>query len=356
VARTIAIIGAGMAGLGAARALTAAGHRVVIYEKSRAIGGRVATRRIEGCIVDHGAQNLKPGDTALADLMLRELPTDDLAPIDAPVRLYTTNGHILPPDPDRDAEPKYAYRKGLTTLPKLLAQTLPAERTEFRYETLIYRLAETADEVILYDEHHAEAGRADAVVVTAPAPQAADLLDHSALYLRSSMETLDRIRALRNVEYNACISVLLGYHAPVPAPPAYALLAEDRASPLLWLAFEQTKSPDRAPAGEAILIAQLGPLYSKICYLEEEPLVIGRTLNELRPLFGEQYDQPNWAQVKRWKYSQPNGMVHFFEVNWPEMSSLVVICGDALRPENGRVHEAYASGLEAAEFLLARLS
>jgi predicted NAD/FAD-dependent oxidoreductase len=345
-----------MAGLGAARALTAAGHQVVIYEKSQSIGGRMATRRIEGCIVDHGAQNLKPGGSELADVMLHQLPTEDLIRIEMPVCLYRNDGQILPSDPEREAEPKFAYRNGLTTLPKLLAQQLPAERTTFHHETRIYRLSETEDGVTLYDEHHTEVGRADAVIVTAPAPQAADLLDHSALYLRSSAEALDRIRALRNVEYGACLSVLLGYSPPIPAPPAYALLAEDRANPLLWLAFEQVKALERAPNGEAVLVAQLGPFFSRMCYLEEDPLVIGRALNELKLLFGMQYDQPTWAQVKRWKYSQPNGMVYFFEVNWPEMSSSVIISGDALRPENGRVHQAYASGLEAAAFVLPRLA
>ena len=92
--------------------------------------------------------------------MLQELPTESLVRIEAPTRLYTNDGQIWPPDPNRDSEPKYAYRQGLTTLPKLLAQQLPAERTRFRYETLVYRLVEAADEVLLYDEHSAEIGRA----------------------------------------------------------------------------------------------------------------------------------------------------------------------------------------------------
>src|SRR5579862_200717 len=116
---TVAIIGAGMAGLAAARTLTAAGCRVVIYEQSKAVGGRVATRRIEGCILDHGAQNLKPTGSELQDVMLYELPTDDLIRIEAPVCLYTPDGQVWPPDPEYDAEPKYAYRHGLTMLPKL---------------------------------------------------------------------------------------------------------------------------------------------------------------------------------------------------------------------------------------------
>ena len=50
------VIGAGIAGLIAARALRAAGHRVLVLDKGRGVGGRMATRRIEGGVFDHGAQ------------------------------------------------------------------------------------------------------------------------------------------------------------------------------------------------------------------------------------------------------------------------------------------------------------
>ena len=54
----IAIIGAGLAGLSAARALTAAGHTPVVFEKSRGLGGRLATRRTEFGPIDHGAPGI----------------------------------------------------------------------------------------------------------------------------------------------------------------------------------------------------------------------------------------------------------------------------------------------------------
>jgi hypothetical protein len=41
--KRIAIIGAGLAGLTCGKALQQAGHDVVIFEKSRGIGGRLAT-------------------------------------------------------------------------------------------------------------------------------------------------------------------------------------------------------------------------------------------------------------------------------------------------------------------------
>lgn len=49
------IIGAGLTGLTLANSLTQKDHQVLIIEKSRGIGGRLATRRIDGQGLDHGA-------------------------------------------------------------------------------------------------------------------------------------------------------------------------------------------------------------------------------------------------------------------------------------------------------------
>ena len=45
-ARSIAVIGAGIAGLAAARTLSDAGHEVTVLESSDRVGGRVASDRI----------------------------------------------------------------------------------------------------------------------------------------------------------------------------------------------------------------------------------------------------------------------------------------------------------------------
>ena len=52
----IAVIGAGISGLVCARKLADAGHRVVVLEKSRSLGGRCATRKLGEHLVDTGAQ------------------------------------------------------------------------------------------------------------------------------------------------------------------------------------------------------------------------------------------------------------------------------------------------------------
>ena len=45
---TVAIVGAGIAGLSAARALVADGHEATVFERATHPGGRVATRFIGG--------------------------------------------------------------------------------------------------------------------------------------------------------------------------------------------------------------------------------------------------------------------------------------------------------------------
>ena len=52
----IGVIGAGLAGLAAARELQAAGHQVVVFDKGRGPGGRLSSRRAEPFAFDHGAQ------------------------------------------------------------------------------------------------------------------------------------------------------------------------------------------------------------------------------------------------------------------------------------------------------------
>jgi phytoene dehydrogenase-like protein len=58
----VIVIGAGVSGLIAARTLQATGARVLGLDKGRGVGGRMATRRTDWGVFDHGAQFLTARD------------------------------------------------------------------------------------------------------------------------------------------------------------------------------------------------------------------------------------------------------------------------------------------------------
>ena len=62
----VGIVGAGVAGLAAARALVDAGVSVTVYEKSRGLGGRLARRRLDGFDFDLGAPSFASTEPDLA--------------------------------------------------------------------------------------------------------------------------------------------------------------------------------------------------------------------------------------------------------------------------------------------------
>ena len=57
----VVVVGAGAAGLSAARQLGDR-YEVVVFDKARGVGGRMATRRLGDATFDHGAQFLTAHD------------------------------------------------------------------------------------------------------------------------------------------------------------------------------------------------------------------------------------------------------------------------------------------------------
>jgi len=76
----IVVIGAGMAGLACAGALHPAGADVTLLDKSRHVGGRLATRRVGDLMFDHGAQYVTSRDPGFVTEMQAMAAAGDAAP------------------------------------------------------------------------------------------------------------------------------------------------------------------------------------------------------------------------------------------------------------------------------------
>ncbi len=151
----IAIIGAGMAGMACAQALHKRGCSPVLLEKSRGVGGRLATRRTaEGEQFDHGAQYITAQEPAFQQ-MLQTLERHSSAAAWAPL------------DPARSTPPPQRWMvgtPGMSALLKPLAATL-----QLHTRTTVTAIDWSAEGWQLHTDTQATVGPFDAVVCTAPA-------------------------------------------------------------------------------------------------------------------------------------------------------------------------------------------
>ncbi len=188
---TVAVIGTGLSGLACATVLREGGEGVVLFDKSRGYGGRVASRRREGFAFDHGLPTFDP-------IATETLPLLDSLPI------WGAHGRVAQPRMN-------AFPRGI------------GEAFESRMGARITAIdSRTLD---LTDESGARHEGFSGVVVAIPAPQARDLLSKPAF------------AALDEASYSPCWTLLLGgldgqaAKRIEPADGPLALLIRDDAKP-----------------------------------------------------------------------------------------------------------------------------
>jgi renalase len=320
----VAIIGAGLSGLAAARTLAAAGVQAVVYEKNDKVGGRIDSLRLGDFIFDTGATNLAPRGRELEKVMLEELDTSDLIAIETPILMHASLR--VSHGGSRDKVARYTYRPGNDQLPKMLAEGLDV------------RLGQPVEDLErLKDGVRVEGEEYDALILTPPIPVAIELLTK-----------LGESRALSNTYYRACISVSLGYAMP-PATTAYhALLDPEQRHHITWLSLESVKCPGRAPDGQTAMVVQLSPDFSLRNLEAEDQRVLEATLYYVARLYGQEWAEPVVAHVTRWRHSQPEMAAMFDSAN--RGASRIIVSGDGVL--GARAEYAYEAGVRAAQRLL----
>lgn len=322
----VVIVGAGMAGLSAARELQRRGRSVVILDKGRGIGGRMATRRFGGARFDTGAQFF-----SVRSRPFRELLKGELLPVGAAEIWYRKND-----------EPYYRGAPSMTAVPKLMAEGVEI-RTSARVASV--EAAARGWRLTLNGEEKPITG--SSLLLTPPAPQTLELL--SPVAERLDPEILD---LLGSISYDPSLALLLLLEGGSPVPePGYHRPAGSQT--LYWIADNRKKGVSPEEAGAAVTI-HATPSYSRRRYEEKEEEVVEELLGAFRELYGEE-SGGGWSvratQLKKWRYARPTNPT-------PERSYLLtadsklppaVVAGDAFG--GPRVEGAFLSGLAAAELL-----
>ncbi|WP_254841283.1 NAD(P)/FAD-dependent oxidoreductase [Natronomonas marina] len=333
----LAIVGAGAAGAATAYALRDTDHDVTVFEKSRGVCGRGATRRREDCTYDHGANYVRPDSDRVTELVTETLPTAGLVDIEEPVWTFDAAGRIS--ESDRPDAHKWSYEAGITQLAKRLFEAADAEVT---FETRVGRL-ERDDSWRLLDVDGERLGRFDAVVLTPPAPQTAELLAETAW---SYPLREDLVATVEAVPYRTVYSVLLHYPFELDYP-WYGLVNDDREHEVGWLSREECKR-GHVPDGESLLVAQMSPAWSTRRYDDPSEAVKADAASIVADLLDDdRLADPDWTDRQGWRYALPDDGVDTGPLRAAEGHGLY-FAGDWVAGD-GRVHLAVESGLDAGE-------
>ena len=341
----IAIVGAGIAGLTCAQQLQQAGYRVAVLEKSRGVGGRLATRRLSHDRADHGTCYLSPKGELFGELIAHLLKRDV-------VQVWTDTAYTLSSDrtlqasPDR--VPRYVAPDGMSAIAKYLATGL-----DIRLSQRVIGLELTSDQTwtLTIENTQPDAAapstlKASAVLVAIPTPQAVTLLEP----LEKTIVSTELIQPLRSVEFDPCIVVMAGYledclqqwQATYGDVKAIATQHPD----LGWIGLDSSK---RRTASQPIFVVQSTAAFANQFLDAADLSPVGQKLlqsaaEHLLPWLAT----PEWTQVHRWRYSFAARPLS--DRYWSAATTAPLVCaGDWCG--GMRVESALLSGLSAVDYL-----
>ena len=214
----IIIVGAGISGLLCATELKRAGLSVLLFDKGRGFGGRMACRRIDGGRFDHGAQYFTVRD----------------ARFQAYVDQWLEQGIIKEwfrksrKDSSMEGYPRYCGVNGMTDVPKYLGNDLEVIRS-----ARVEEVAHVNGSWIVKSDSGVVAS-SGYLVLTAPIPQSLGIMDTSGLNYAN-----EDLKGLREIKYERGLAILAVIRGETRlSKDGYAFCDK---SPLTWIADNKKK-------------------------------------------------------------------------------------------------------------------
>jgi predicted NAD/FAD-dependent oxidoreductase len=310
-----------MAGLTAARILAETGAHPLVIDKGRAVGGRMASRRIGSARFDHGAQHF----SVRSDDFSRAV--DDWKR-DGVVDEWFSSQSLT--SPDRGIEIRHVGSGGMREIPEYLARNL-----DVRTGARVVRLQAVGGAIRVWGDGDA-VDDATGIVLTAPPPQSLALLQGSGI--GAPLGSL-----LEAITYDACLAVMARLDGPAGLSEGHLALGD---GPVAWLSDNQHKGTSPVPAVTIHSTAAFAA-----ARLEDDP---SEWTTELVEAASEHlHGSVVQAAGHRWRFAMPRSTL---DLGWieAETDAPLLLAGEAFA--GARVEGAFLSGLAAGTELARRLA
>ena len=318
----MAVVGAGLAGLSTARTLEEQGYEVVVVDKARGPGGRMATRRHEDWRFDHGAQYFTARDPQFLQQVMAWCESGHVEPWDGRIGVVE-NGRIASAPAETE---RFVAVPGMSTIGRALTKELADCRFGWRmrqaaFSKVGWRL-EAADGRTI---------EADALVITTPPEQIKPLLADPELVATVG-------QALHGLVMEPCWALMAVLDQPLLADWDAAFVNEGA---LGWVC-NQAAKPGRPTAPAWVLHATAEWSWA---HLETDAAQVSVSLlDAARILPGAANVQVEFAAAHRWRYSRARKPLESGAL-WFEQQRLA-LAGDWCA--GSRVEGAFLSGIAAA--------
>lgn len=320
MSRCVAVVGAGISGLSCAHELRAAGHKVVVVDKSRGPSGRMSTRRHDLGSFDHGAQYFTARSDSFRRVVAKWEAAGSVAAWNASFGRLDAKGWSS----DSRQEPRWVGTPSMSAICRAMSSEL-----DTRFGTRVSGMTRHDRGWLLKLEDGSLLGPYDALALSCPTPQAAQLLAGHPTGLSTSVASGNA--------YQGTWALMLGFDRRINAP--YDGMTLDN-NVLSWAARDSSK-PRREPGERWVLHASSA--WSE-AHIEDAPSDVVETLSEA---FARHADVSSAkltvAVAHRWRYARSTALQQPSQAWQWDPANALGLCGDGRGP--ARVESAWASGV-----------